>query len=258
MSLSLLVVTKGHPFEREPFEAIFAEMEGVEFTHVEHPEAVRWLAPERAVDFDTVLFYDMPGIDFADGGPVYGEPPAELPGYFEALTAAGKGLVFLHHAIAGWPAWPAYGEMVGGRFCYTPQLVRGVEVPDSGYRHQVDHEIRVLRDHPVTAGLPATFRMTDELYLYQVFDDRIEPLLASGHDFSRDNFYSAANVVLRGQMYSNEGWEHPVGSNLVGWTRHEGNSRLVYLQGGDDPVAYADPNYRRLVRNAVFWVAEAD
>jgi hypothetical protein len=30
-------------------------------------------------------------------------------------------------------------------------------------------------------------------------------------------------------------------------------SRLVYLQCGDDPVAYANPYYRQLIGNAVRW-----
>ena len=44
-------------------------------------------------------------------------------------------------------------------------------------------------------------------------------------------------------------------SNLVGWTKQVAESRLVYLQGGDDPVAYASPEYQRLIQNAVYWVA---
>ena len=33
------------------------------------------------------------------------------------------------------------------------------------------------------------------------------------------------------------------------------NSRLVYLQPGDGPSVYNEPHYRRLVRNAIEWVA---
>jgi len=57
-------------------------------------------------------------------------------------------------------------------------------------------------------------------------------------------------------MFSNEGWQHQPGSNLIGWTRTHGNSRIVYLQCGDGPVTYADANFRRLIRNAVFWVSD--
>ena len=36
------------------------------------------------------------------------------------------------------------------------------------------------------------------------------------------------------------------------------NSPLVYLQPGDGPATYADPNYRRLVENAIRWTASPE
>ncbi len=44
---------------------------------------------------------------------------------------------------------------------------------------------------------------------------------------------------------------HPKSSNPIGWARAEGKSRVVYLQLGHGPSAYADPNYRRLLGNAL-------
>ena len=112
----------------------------------------------------------------------------------------------------------------------------------------------MLSEHPVTAGLPEAFEITDELYLYEVFDDSIEPLLASDYEFTRDNFYSAWNVVKHGRMHDRSNWQHDAGSSLIGWVRTEGNSRIVYLQCGDDPVAYANPCFRQLLANAIRWV----
>ncbi len=85
------------------------------------------------------------------------------------------------------------------------------------------HEVSVVADHPVTRGVPKTFSITDELYLYEVFEEDVVPLLRSGHEFVRDNFYSAAKVVREGRMFSNEGWEHDRGSNLIGWVKHYRN-----------------------------------
>ena len=58
-------------------------------------------------------------------------------------------------------------------------------------------------------------------------------------------------------MYDNEGWRHEPGSPLVGWTRRHGASRIVYLQPGDGPAAYANPHFRRLVSNAIEWASQA-
>jgi hypothetical protein len=247
-----LVITHGHPFERGPFFAMLDALPDVAWTHVEHPAAAAVLEPEYAREFEVFLFYDMPGIRFAPGGPVFAAPSARYQANLLALTTRGAGLVFLHHAIAGWPAWPEYGELIGGRFLYLPDRLRGAAVLDSGYRHGVTHTI-ACREHPVTAGVPREFSITDELYLYEVFEDSVTPLLESDYAFVRDNFYSAAKVVREGRMHDNSGWNHAPGSNLVGWTRSVGASRLVYLQCGDDPVAYANPHLRRLVANAIAW-----
>ncbi len=253
-----LVVTKGHPFEREPF---FAMLERVitthalgELTHVEHPAASAVFAPETLASFDTVVFYDMPGIEFGgDAGPVYTEPRNDFKKNLQLATERGVGLVFLHHAIAGWPTWEDYAELIGGRFCYTPQTLRGQPVSDSGYRHKVGHVVAVVAEHPVTAGVDPQFSMVDELYLSEVFEDSVQPLLRSSHKFSEEGFYSAAKAVVEGEMFSNAGWSHPPGSNLVGWTREHNASRIVYLQGGDDAQAWDNSNYQKLLGNAIRW-----
>ena len=64
--------------------------------------------------------------------------------------------------------------------------------------------------------------------------------------------------AISGAMFSNQGWEHGDGSNLVGWTKRARNSPLVYLQPGDGPETYADLNYRRLIENAIRWVCSEE
>ena len=60
---------------------------------------------------------------------------------------------------------------------------------------------------------------------------------------------------VTGTMFCNDDWPHPEGPNHIGWTRTVENSRIVYLQPGDGPETYASPHYRRLVENAIRWVA---
>lgn len=255
----VLLVTKGHPFDRAAFFELFDALPDVGWTHVEHPAAEALFAPEEAHRFDAFVCYDMPGIRFRPGqGPEFPEPDPKLKARLAALVESGFGFVFLHHAIAGWPAWEEYAELLGGRFLYLPGQLRGQARQDSGYRHGVTHTVRVVADHPVTAGVPAAFEITDELYLYEVFDDAVVPLLASDHAFTQENFYSAARVVRDGRMYDNEGWTHAPGSNLIGWARTVGKSRIVYLQCGDDPVAYGNPHFRTLITNAIRWVSARD
>lgn len=260
MGTRVALVTKGHPFEEQPFFAVFDSFDDVTWTHHEHPEAQALFTPEAAADIDVFVLYDMPGIGFTGTDPPaeFAEPTAEYKAGLEALLAAGQPMVFMHHAIAGWPAWERYAHLVGGRFHYQPAQLGGVDYPDSGYRHDVTHTIEVLEPtHPICAGLPDRFDLTDELYLCPVLDGNAVPLMASNHEFTASNFYSA-DLAIRGTRYSNEGWSHPDGSNLVCWVRSEGPSPIAYVQFGDSPVTYADPMYRRVLANAIAWAASAD
>ena len=252
----LLTVARGHPYERDAFAELFTELEEFEVCHVEQPVAQQVLGPKAAKEFDAILCYDMPGVDFTDPNDPPGlvEPSATFKQDYLDMLEAGVGMVFMHHAIAGWPAWPEFAEIIGGRFHYRPAQLRGVDWPDSGYRHEVTHTVSKQIDHPVTEGIPDSFEMVDELYLCPLFADDVIPLLRSNYDYNENNFYSASRAIA-GDMFSQEGWSHPAGTPFVGWVKHYGNSPIVYLQGGDDSTAMSDENFRRLVHNAVRWVS---
>lgn len=256
--LKCLVAVRGHPFDRSAFDAMFQAMEGISATMVDQPAAARLMNPEGMRGFDVLVLYDMPGLDFdaGEGAPAYLDPPAELRSGFRGLLEAGKGIVALHHALAGWPTWGEYHEWLGGQFLYHPGAVRGALVPDSGYAHDVTYEAEVVAEHPVTRGLPRHFTLSDEPYLAQIFADDVTPLLRADMPFTRERFFSA-DAAVRGRMYDREGWLHPAGSDLIGWTRQVHDSRLVYLQPGDGPSAYDNLNYRRLVENAIRWTARS-
>ena len=255
--IQCLVAVRGHPFDRTAFDAVFQGMEGICATMVDQPAAARLMNPEGMRGFDALVLYDMPGLDFEaeTGRPLYLDPPAGLREGLRALLEQGTGVIALHHALAGWPTWDEYGEWLGGRFLYHPGAVRGQPMPDSGYRHDVRYQAQVLGEHPVTAGLPASFELTDELYLCSTFPEGATPLLRADTPFTPDRFWSA-DAAVAGRMNTNEGWDHPEGSGVIGWAKQALASRLVYLQPGDGPSAYDNPHYRRMVENAVRWVAQ--
>ena len=256
--IQCLAAVRGHPFDRNGFAALFEGMEGIAVTMVDQPAAARLMNPEGMAGFDVLILYDMPGLDFdaPDNPPHYVDPPDGLREGLTALCEQGTGILALHHALAGWPAWPGYGEMLGGRFFYHPGEWLGQQGLDSGYAHEVDYELEVVADHPVTHGVSPRFAVTDEPYLAEIDEAGVTPLLRSSHSYTRDNFYSA-DLAVRGSMYSREGWDHPAGSNLACWTKKVGNSDLVYLQPGDSPQVFQQPDYRRLVENAIRWLASS-
>jgi len=257
--LEVLLVTKGHPFEHDAFFSVFESWRNIACSAVDQPAAQAFFNPQAAEPYDAIVLYDMPGIEFRPGGaPVLHEPPADFVAGFEALLEQGQGFVFLHHAIAGWPAWPGYADLLGGSFLYEPATVRGRKRPNSGYRHGVTHRVSpVAPDHPVVAGFADGFEIEDELYLFEAFEDEVVPLLRSDYDFVGDNFYSAS-LAIRGEMFSRRDWTHPRGTNLIGWARRQGTSPIVYLAMGDGPAAYANPAFRKILENAVRWVASPE
>ncbi len=251
MARSLLVLSGGHPYEEGPFAELLAALGDWEVTHLVHPEAEEQVAGGAAAEADALLFYDMAGYTFAEGG-VTTRPPS--PAFRKAIAArfaSGRGAVAMHHALAGWAEWPEWHEWLGGAFLYRPGAWQGRDWPDSGYRHDVAYRARIVADHPVTRGLPASFPVTDELYLCPVHERALTPLVrAEGVAFTSDNFYSAANAVA-GAMFSREGWEHPPGSDCVAWESRTCPAPLVYLQFGDGPATYADPHVRRMLAQAL-------
>ncbi len=250
--LNVLVVAKGHPYARDPFMAMFDDLAGIACTLVEQPAAGLLMTPNALRHFDAIVLYDMPELDFRTAdAPGFPPPDATLVEGLRASLHDGKGIVALHHSIAGWPAWPEYARWLGGRFLYKPEGGR----LDSGYRHDVAYEARILPPaHPVTRDLPECFPMTDELYLYEVFEDGKIPLLRAEYSFERENFYSARQAVA-GKMFSNEDWLHPAGSALIGWVKRALRSPLAYLQPGDAAATYQNAHFRRLLENAIRWVA---
>ena len=257
--LQCLVSVRGHPFDRSAFDALFQAMPGISATMVDQPAAARLMNPLGMRGFDVLVLYDMPGLDFEAeaNAPATLSPPAELRDGFRALLDQGTGIVALHHALAGWPDWDEYHDWLGGRFLYHPGLLRGAIHPDSGYVHDVAYDAEVVADHPVTRGIPSRFAMRDELYLCPVFEDEVTPLLRASASFTREHFWSAA-LAVRGHMHARDGWEHPEGTKLIGWAKQVMASRLAYLQPGDGPSAYDNPHYRRLVENAIRWVARRE
>ncbi|MEM9041650.1 MAG: ThuA domain-containing protein [Actinomycetota bacterium] len=263
--MTVWLVTGGHPFERDPLLDAFAGLHGVdpgEIEHLEQPDALDRIRPGHVGDdVGAIVFYDMPGLRFTRGDPPveFVDPPDGYVAGLRRLLADGVGMVFLHHAIASWPTSHDFADLVGGRFHYQPGELAGTAYPDSGYVFDVAHTVDVVdRDHPVCAGLPSSFELTDELYLFPTLPG-VVPLMRTRHDVTSTAGFSSADLAVRGQRNSSDGWTHPPGSDLVAWTRDpdEIDGRLVYLQFGDGPVTYADPTFRQVLANAIGWVRGA-
>lgn len=254
--LHVLVVTGGHPFEMEPFLDVFRGLAGIRCEHAQPPEARDFFRGEQAGTWDAIVCYDMQGIEFRKPEPPrFEQPPPDYAKGIVEMLEAGQGVVFLHHAMSAWPAWPLWPRIVGGRWHYMPGELEGTQFPASGYTREVEHYISAADpSHPICAGLEDGFSIVDEIYLNPVLTDIVHPILQTDYPMESGAFYSG-QLAITGHMYSSEGWSHPPGAGLVGWVKTSGRSPVAYLQPGHGPAAYGNASFRKLLSNAIGWVA---
>jgi type 1 glutamine amidotransferase len=250
----LLAITGGHRVDLDAFAAMVdaaCAALGWTWTHDEQPAAQRWLSGEHAHEWDAILLHDLPGLTLARGSePEPAGPSPEVRRGVAELLDAGTGIVATHHALAGWPTWDGWAEVLGGRFLYAPGRLRGTDVPASGYRMDT-YRVVPVTDHPVCTGVEP-FELTDELYLCPVFEGDVEPLLTTDADTSPGSMIDTYREVRHGERVAAPAQP---GSNLLGWATAPGNSRVVYLLPGHTAGTMQHPMYRRLLTNAVAWVA---
>ncbi len=264
--VSVLIVSKGHAYNHDAFLAMFEEDPDVTTTLVEQPAAQVVLRPENVGDYDAVLFYDMSGIPgiglLHDGANDTGIPPDDYRRSIEALVEAGTGMVLLNHGTVGWPNWPLWRQIHGSSFMLTEGELNGETVPGSGYRgghgphpNPTFTLTPVDPDHPVVAGLEDGFTVTDEIYIKSPsFEANVLPLMRSDYAYVAENFTPPPLAPPEEQAR----WDHPPGSNLVVWANAVGNSPVVASDIGDSPEAFGNPGFRRLLKNALMWVASQE
>jgi uncharacterized protein len=213
----VLLFTGGHKFEREPFLQVFRADPLLVVTHLEHSgDSADAWLRADLEHVDAVILYDMPRA-------IDDAQKARFLSIFER----GIGLLVMHHALVSFQRWPEYERIIGGRYV-DPEKGGDPSRPASGYEHDVAIPVQRATPHPVSAGLD-DFTIHDEIYW---------------------NFRVAPDVVplLR--------TSHPKSGNPIAWARREGQSKVVYLLLGHGRSAYEHPSYRRLVGNAIRYVAK--
>ena len=211
-SLQLMVVTGGHGFDRPTFFAMFAEMPHIGYEEIEQPLANEMIAAGRVEKYDAIVFYDM-----------YDSITDEQKKGYLNLIAQQKPLLFLHHALVSYQAWPTFKNIVGGKY-HTSDTSR-----ESNYHHDEQISVKVLDPaHPVTDGVQ-NFKILDETYGNCEINRDVKPLLWT---------------------------EHPLSMPYLGWVNHFSGHSIVYLQGGHGPSAYADPNFRQILQQAIRWLVD--
>jgi type 1 glutamine amidotransferase len=210
-----LLVHGGHDFETNQFLQVFKDNPEVTFTVVQHPQAQAWFKPGKANEYDVLVFYDM-WQNISD------EAKTDLV----RLIKGGKPLVALHHSLCSFQKWDEYANIIGGRYHLAKWHDHGVEKQPSTYKHDMNFTVHVADpNHPVTRGLK---------------------------DFPiRDEAYGGTEVKPESHLLLTT--DEPTNSPHLAWTHQYSAGRVVYIQLGHDHQAYENPNYRKLVAQAIRW-----
>ncbi len=216
----VLIFTGGHGFEKEPFFKLFQDNPDITFKAAEHPNAQALLSADAAKDWDVLVLYDL-----------YQPISDETKSNFVARLQEGKGLVVLHHAIANYQTWPEYNNIIGAHYYLAKTNINGVYKLRAAYKHGVTFNISVAdTNHPITKGIQ-DFGIVDETYnWFDVYAD-VHPLLTT---------------------------TEPESAVVIAWAKNYANARVVYLQSGHDHTAYENPNFQRILRQSIQWVARKE
>lgn len=214
--IKVLVVTGGHGFEKEPFFAIFKGMDGIAFDTGEQKQTSE--AYDRELSkYDVIVLYDMP----------QKITEAQKKNLLKFL-ADGKGLVALHHCLGSYQNWPDFQKIIGGKFYIAERTEEGVKHPKSGWKHDVTFKVNIAdRNHPIVRGV-SDFEILDEVYSKYLVRPGVKPLLTV---------------------------DHPLSGKVIAWTHSFGKAPVVYILLGHGPSSYNNPNYQKLVANAIRWAA---
>ncbi len=225
---AILVFSKTNAFRHEeaipPGNALFAQLakdNGWGYFQTENGAA---FSPEILGKFDAVVFNNVSGDVFSTA----------QQAAFKSFVENGGGYVGLHAAgDSSHEGWPWYqNDLIGAKFTMhtmSPQFQQATVHLENGA-------------HPLAAGLPATWARTEEWYSFEK-SPRSEgyPIVATVDERTYNP------VGMFGQNLR-MGADHP-----VAWWHCQARGRVFYTAFGHRAEAFAEPETRTLLNNALVW-----
>jgi type 1 glutamine amidotransferase len=135
-------------------------------------------------------------------------------------------LVAAHTALTAFDSWPAFGDVLGGRYDGHPwNTVAGTVLNEAP-------------DFPATKHFPPSFTITDEFY--------------QAKGFSRQN----ARVLLRldvSKLPPNPAYHGSDGDMPLAWAKTYGKGRVFYASFGHDASVWDNRDVRVMYLEALKW-----
>lgn len=227
---AVLVFSKTNAFRHEEAipvaNALFAQMAKAKGWGYFQTENGATFSPEILSRFDAVVFNNVSGDVFTPQQREAFKQWLENGGGFVGLHAAGD------NSHAGWPWYQ--DQVIGARFTQhtmKPQFQKAtVHTEDS--------------THPAASGLPESWQRTEEWYSFE--------------KSPRGKGYGVL-VTVDEKTYTPEGMfgkDLRMGDHPMVWWHCQGKGRVLYSAFGHQAEAYAEPENRTLLTNAVTWALD--
>jgi uncharacterized protein len=181
------------------------------------------LAPVAGwVDFTQNLNGIAPILDRVDVLVLSANQPINSPTKKALIDYANRGGAIIAHHPGTWYAWNNFAQ-------WNKEIVGG---GSRGHDKFGEFEVSVTGKHPILEGVPASFKITDELYYYQPAEGATPiEVLATATSTQKPGTYPQVFIV-----------KHP-------------KAKVVGLTLGHDAKAHDLPAYQTLLKNAVAWAA---
>ena len=222
----LLTERGGHhgPFTARGVEWVeeFAAQNNMVVTEIHNPEPI---TKEYLAGFDIVLQLDYVPYTWSD----------EAQAAFEEYIDEGKGnWIGFHHAsllgeFDGWPMWEWFSDFLGGiRYQnYIAELASADVVTEN-------------TTHPVMKGIDDRFNLPDDEWYIFDRSPRENALVLATVD---ESTYQPDSPIKMG--------DHP-----VVWVNEAKKAKNVYFLFGHSPKLFDEPNFVKMLSNALLWCAE--
>lgn len=215
--IRVLIITGGHGYEQQPFYNVFNSISSITYDTIVQPRANALISSPEVKNYDVLVFYDM----------IERSTPEQQESY-TSLLKKGASMIFLHHSLVSYQNWPEFVKVVGGQYHTHPVVVNG-DTLHANYEHDVVIPVKVEdKQHPITRGI-SDFEILDEVYGDVEISPQVKPLLST---------------------------THPKSMRYLAWINHYGKSDVIYIQLGHGPSGFSNPNFRKLVQQAIEWSAK--
>jgi len=219
--IRVAVITGGHGYDKEPFEAMWASLNDIKPEYFDYAGGkCSFFDTDKYKEFDGIVLYNF-----------HQEITKKQQKIFLEMLNTGKKIIVMHHAISAFPEWDEFSKIIGAKYFSKDMEWDGKKYDRSKYKHNVKIPVHVAdKNHPITQGVE-DFEEIDEVYSQFYISPEVHVLLTTNH---------------------------PESASFIAWINKYNNAEVFFIQLGHGPQVFGNPQFRKLIGNAIQWVKKTN